>query len=124
MQTERRVAYQGGRTDDEGNPEGERDVYDYDGKEWDPESCAGPSDTEEDCGPGGIKSWHDKEGTTYVEPGVQVYEDPNPAGSPIGPYPLPSAYAGTCGVTLDGWSLAVPDSPITIDAKVRIETGC
>jgi hypothetical protein len=125
-QTERRVAYQGGRVDEDGNPEGERDVADYEGKEWDPESCAGPSDTEEDCGEGGIATWHEKEGTVYVEPGVQVYEDPNPAGSPIGPYPVPAVYAGTCGVTLGGGPmLTAPASPVTNTAgQVRVETGC
>jgi hypothetical protein len=118
VQTRRRVAYQGGG-------DGERDVADYEGVTWDPETCAGPSDTEEDCGPGGIRTWHDQAGTTYVEPGVQVYEDPNPAGSPIGPYPLPALYAGSCGVILGGGPLTAPASPITNGAgQVRIPTAC
>lgn len=119
VQSQRSVAYQGGRS------RGSRDVADYEGKRWDPETCAGPSDTTADCGPGGIRRWHNTEGSVYVEPGVQVYEDPNPAGSPIGPYPLPAAYAGTCGVILGGGPLTAPDSPITNGAgQVQAETGC
>jgi hypothetical protein len=118
VQTQQRVAYQGGG-------KGERDVADYEGKEWDPESCGGPSDEKEDCGPGGIKKWHKKEGTTYVEPGVQVYEDPNPEGSPIGPYPLTAAYAGTCGVIVGGGQVTAPASPVTNEAgQVRVSTAC
>ena len=70
-----------------------RDVANYDNKQWDPESCGGPSDSAADCGKGGIKHWSKQEGSVHVEPGAQVYEDPNPEGSPIGPYPLPGAYA-------------------------------
>jgi hypothetical protein len=119
VQTQRRVAYQGG------DPHRSRDVADYEGKAWDPETCAGPSDTEADCGPGGIRAWHDREGTTYVQPGVQVYEDPNPSASPIGPYPLPAAYAGTCGAILGGGPATAPVSPITNGAgQLRVQTGC
>ena len=118
VQTQRRVAYQGGG-------KGERDVADYEGKEWDPESCGGPSDGKADCGPGGIRRWHKKEGTTYVEPGVQVYEDPNPEGSPIGPYPLTAVYAGSCGVIVGGGQVTAPASPVTNDAgQVHISTAC
>ena len=119
VQTQRRIAYKGEKR------HARRDVADYEGKEWDPEGCAGPSDTAEDCGPGGIRRWHRREGTTYVEPGVQVYEDPNPAGSPIGPYPIPAAYVGTCGVIVGGGPVQAPDSPITNDAgQLRVTTGC
>ena len=119
VQSQRRIAYQGGGT-------GERDAADYTGKTWDPESCGGPSADEASCGPGGILAWHDKEGTVYVEPGVQIYEDPNPEGSPIGPYPLPGAYVGTCGVTAGGGTLpAAPASPVTNGAgQVAVHTGC
>jgi hypothetical protein len=119
LQTQRRIAYQGGRR------HSSRSVADYEGKEWDPETCAGPSDTADDCGPGGIRAWDRREGTTYVDPGLQVYEDPNPAGSPNGPYPLPAAYVGTCGVILGGGEVMAPDSPITNDAGLLlVETGC
>ncbi|MEY2438288.1 MAG: hypothetical protein QOF97_3124 [Acidimicrobiaceae bacterium] len=118
VQTQQRVAYQGGGT-------GQRDVADYQGKEWDPASCGGPSDTAADCGPGGISTWQNKEGTAYVEPGAQVYEDPNPEGSPIGPYPLTAVYAGTCGVIVGGGQVTAPASPVTNDAgQVKVSTGC
>ena len=119
LQTVQRVAFAG--TDD-----GERAVADYEGKAWDPETCAGPSDTEADCGPGGILAWVAQEGVTTVEPGLQIYEDPSPEGSPIGPYPLPALYVGTCGVILGGGPLlAVPASPLTNGAgQLVVPTAC
>lgn len=120
VQTQQRTAYQGD------NKKASRDVANYDGKQWDPESCGGPSDTSADCGPGGIKHWSKQEGSVYVEPGAQVYEDPNPEGSPIGPYPLPGLYAGTCGVIAGGGSApAAPASPITNSAgQIVVPTQC
>ncbi|HEY2814704.1 MAG TPA: hypothetical protein VGJ03_14665 [Acidimicrobiales bacterium] len=119
VQTQQRTAYQGGG-------KGQRDAANYDGTTWDPDTCAGPSDTSADCGPGGIKSWWNKDGTVHTEPGAQVYEDPNPEGSPEGPYPLPAAYAGTCGVIAGGGTApAAPASPITNGAgQVVVSTGC
>jgi hypothetical protein len=55
----------------------------------------------------------------YAEPGVTVYEDPDPQGSPVGPqqlYPLPAAYAGTCGVAAGGGLVQAPKSPVTNSA--------
>jgi hypothetical protein len=119
VQTQQRTAYQGD------NHKKSRDVANYDGKQWDPESCAGPSDTHTDCGPGGINHWSKQEGTVHVEPGVQVYEDPNPEGSPMGPYPLPAAYAGTCGVIAGGGPITAPASPITNGAgQLVVPTQC
>jgi hypothetical protein len=120
VQTQRRTAYQGQ------DPDASRDAANYDGKEWDPETCGGPDDTVDDCGPDGIDHWTKKDGSVYVEPGVQVYEDPNPEGSPIGPYPIPSLYAGTCGVIAGGGSApAAPASPVTNGAgQVVIPTKC
>jgi hypothetical protein len=62
----------------------------------------------------------------YAEPGVQVYEDPDAQASPIGPYPLPAVYAGTCGGIVGGGSApAAPDSPVTNDAgQIEARTGC
>ena len=115
----RRVAYQGG------DPRTERDVADYAGQAWDPETCAGPSDTVADCGHDGIAFWHHASPTTYVEPGMQVYEDPNPEGSPIGPYPLPALAVTTCGVFIGGGQLQVPASPLTNSAgQLAIHTAC
>lgn len=141
IQTQRRTAYQGGG-------QGERDVANYDGKQWDPESCSSADDDPASCprpdsdprpaycnSPAhsadrqcdqGLKYWHDQAGTAYVEPGVQVYEDPNPAASPIGPYPLPAFYAGTCGVIVGGGPMAqMPASPITNSAgQFVVQTQC
>jgi hypothetical protein len=120
VQTQRRTAYQGD------NKKKSRDAANYDGKQWDPATCGGPSDTAADCGPGGIKHWSKQEGAVYVEPGVQVYEDPNPEGSPIGPYPLPAVYAGTCGVIVGGGPApAAPASPVTNGAgQLVVPTQC
>jgi hypothetical protein len=118
-QTQQRVAWQG-------DGKGSRNIADYSGKPWDPESCAGPSDSAKDCGGQPLRSWYAKDGTTYVEPGVSVFEDPDPQASPIGPYPLPALYVGTCGVILGGGSAPpAPDSPITNKAgQLMISTGC
>jgi hypothetical protein len=121
LTTTERVAYTGGNPDKDPQP-----VADYEGKEWDPESCGGPSDTAADCGGQDITYWHNKDGVRTTEPGVQVYEDPDPQGSPIGPYPLPAAYVGTCGVILGGSpDTLFPASPLTNTAgQLQAETGC
>ena len=119
--TVERLAYQGGDPDKPAQP-----VADYTGKAWDPDTCGGPDDTEADCGAGGILTWHNQDGARTTEPGVQVYEDPDPQGSPIGPYPLPALYAGTCGVIAGGGPSAQgPASPVTNSAgQLAIATGC
>lgn len=115
-QTRQRSVYQGGT-------QGSRDVYNYQGKNWDPSNCSSgsPKDEQSCYDPDGDGETatsgdtdNDGDGTTmdqyrqqeyqnvYAEPGVQVYEDPDPQGSPVGPYPLPAAYVGTCGVVLGG----------------------
>ena len=124
--TSRRVAYQGG--DDDSH----RDAADYDGVRWDPETCSGPSATKDDCDDPETKGkredityWNDQVGTVYTQPGVQVYEDPDPEGSPEGPYPLPSAYVGTCGAMAGGGPLTAPESPLTNDAgQLDARQGC
>ena len=85
--------------------------------QWDPYNCAGPSDGVKDCSTPDhpdwtIQNWYDMDGTVYIEPGFQIYEDPDPQGSPgvlslVGipqndPYPLPALYFGTCGAVLGG----------------------
>jgi hypothetical protein len=112
----------------QGNPNGNssRDVANYDGKQWDPYNCSSGSPQEEkNCqnagGPGSMDGYRAEEAhTVYAEPGVQVYEDPDPQGSPIDPlyeagvtktpalYPLVGAYAGTCGVIVGGGALPAP----------------
>jgi hypothetical protein len=131
LQTSRRVGYQGGSED----PADNRDAANYDGKNWDPEECSGNDDgsegnhcddpntpEEED-----ITYWHNQSGTVYVEPGVQIFEDPDPQGSPIGPYPIPALYVGTCGVIIGGGpNVQMPASPFTNPntGQVVLETGC
>jgi hypothetical protein len=121
VQTQQRVAYQAG-----GRHSKSRDVSNYDGHTWDPQACAGPSDTNKDCGGKSMKWWHDHNQTSYVEPGIQIYEDPDPQGSPEGPYPLPSLYIGTCGFVAGGGTApAFPASPITNKSgQLVVSTGC
>jgi hypothetical protein len=120
-QTQRRVAYQGTNPD----PNKHQDVSNYDGKKWDPSSCSGPDDTAADCNGHPLSWWEQKDGTYYVQPGIQIYEDPDPQGSPIGPYPLPALYVGTCGLVVGGGPVKAPASPFTNSAgQLRIATGC
>jgi hypothetical protein len=107
----RRVSFQGG------DATKHRDVFNYDGVEWDPYDCAGPSDGVDRCQtaahPGwDLGDWYRTVGTTYIEPGFQLFEDPDPEGSPgvlelVGvprkdPYPIPALYVGSCGVVIGG----------------------
>lgn len=126
--TQRRVAYRGtGRSS--------RDVADYQGKRWDPETCSGNDDGsrgKNHCDDPkkpktqDIRYWHGQDGTVYVEPGVQIYEDPDPQGSPLGPYPLPALYVGTCGVVIGGGDMQMPPGPFTNpkSGQVVIPTAC
>ena len=135
VQTQQREVFAGG------NPDvAPRDAANYDGHRWDPETCAGPSDGTDyatntettDCNDPNdpnthhdITYWAQQNGSVYAEPGVQIYEDPNPEGSPIGPYPLPAVYVGTCGVVLGGGDLQMPASPVTNGAgQVVLKTLC
>jgi len=126
LTTARRVAFQGGDLTKH------RDVFNYEGVEWDPYNCAGPDDSVADCEtaahPGwNLGDWYETVGTTYVEPGFQFFEDPDPEGSPgvlglIGiprddPFPLPALYVGSCGVVIGGGpSMQVPPGPNTNSA--------
>jgi hypothetical protein len=120
VQTQKRTVFQGG------NKHKQRDVSNYEGKKWDPESCAGPSDSPKDCGGKPLRYWDKQEGTVYAEPGIQIYEDPDPQGSPIGPwYPIPSLYVGTCGLIVGGGPMQMPPSPYTNEAgQFVVSTGC
>ncbi|MFN2543821.1 MAG: hypothetical protein ABR600_04505 [Actinomycetota bacterium] len=118
-QTQQRVIFQGG------NRKKHRDVANYQGKRWDPDTCSGPSDKKKDCGGHTLKWWDKQEGTVYGEPGIQIYEDPDAQGSPIGPYPLTAFYVGTCGLVIGGGDLKAPDSPFTNKAhQLVVTTGC
>ncbi|MFN2595038.1 MAG: hypothetical protein ABR579_09150 [Actinomycetota bacterium] len=125
LQTQQRTVFQGGDSSKH------RDAANYDGKKWDPDSCAGPSDSSKDCGGKKLKSYNDDEGSVYAEPGIQIYEDPDAQGSPEGPsYPIPSAYVGTCGIVFGGGRVAdqstdAPPSPVTNHSgQIVVSTGC
>lgn len=113
--------YQGGGAGGSGSS---RNAYNYQGKTWDPYDCSsGSSQSEQACQTEGGHSmdWYRQQEAknVYAQPGVQVYEDPDPQGSPAGPpqaYPLPSAYAGTCGVAAGGGAAKAPSSPVTNSA--------
>lgn len=113
-QSHRRVAWRGG-----GKGGKRRDAYDYTGKQWDPYDCSGQSvAAEKKCHDRHHKNadsyYRDEAKQVVVEPGLQVYEDPDPNGSPLLPtYPLPAGYAGSCGVTVGGGPLTLPSSPVT-----------
>jgi hypothetical protein len=134
IDTTRRIAYQGGDTTKH------RDVANYDGVAWDPYNCAGPTDNVKDCSTPEhpdwtIADWEAQNGTTYIEPGFQFYEDPDPQGSPgvlglVGipqndPYPLPALYIGTCGAILGGGPMQFPAGPgVNKAGQLVIPTGC
>lgn len=119
------TVYQGGR-------KGTRDVYDYSNKKWDPEACSSGSVSDEQQCNGGKGQPHNMDQyrkaeaqNVVAEPGVQVYGDPDPQASPIGPYPLPAAYAGTCGVTVGGGQADFSGTPVSNSAgQASVSTGC
>src|SRR5439155_660461 len=139
--TQRRVAFQGGRTDID------RDVANYEWSDgtpmrWDPYNCAGPTDSPLYCsdssGSHNLKYWYNIDGTVYTEPGIQIYEDPDPQASPgilslVGldqvkqaltgngndPYPLPALYLGTCGLVFGGGAPGDPTRSGDRHGRVR-----
>ncbi|HWC38215.1 MAG TPA: hypothetical protein VG476_06785 [Acidimicrobiales bacterium] len=114
--TARRSIYQGG-----GGSGSSRNAYNYQGKTWDPYDCnSGDPKSEQACitEGGHTMDWYRQQEArnVYVEPGVTVYEDPDPQASPAGPtqlYPLPAAYVGTCGAAAGGGAVKAPASPVT-----------
>jgi hypothetical protein len=117
------IAVQSRRTESlRGGGKGNRDVYNYSGKTFDPYNCSGASTKEEkqchDATHKNEDSYLKQEAKhVYLEPGVQFFEDPDPNGSPLLPmYPLPAVYAGTCGVVLGGGPMTMPKSPVTNSA--------
>jgi len=107
-------------------------VADYSGHQWDPETCFGPSDDPtDDCGGMTIEQWNESNGDPAVEPGAQIYEDPDAQASPEGPYPLPALYVGTCGVIIGGGDFSAGDSTpqdggpyVNSAGQLVIPTGC
>lgn len=126
IQTRERAVWHGGANGET------RQVYDYEGKDWDPEACSSASDADQAAchgDPGHPQTMNEYKNAdaqdVVAEPGVQVFEDPDPAGSPIGPYPLPAAYAGTCGVALGGGPLDFTGAPMANGAgQIIVSTGC
>ena len=131
-QTERRTIYQG-------TGKGHRDASDYEGKTWDPYTCGGPTDGKDACGGKRLGKWNGTDGAVYAEPGVQVYEDPDPQGSPLDPpydagatpaptlYPLPAAYVGTCGARLGGgpaWPVPAGTPATNGAGQIGASSGC
>ena len=119
----------------------------YQGVTPDPYDCSGPTDDTTSCGGQSLQSWNNTNGDPTVDPGIQIYEDPDAQGSPTGPvYPIPSIYVGTCGVIIGGGAicndggdvggssphctgsqtLGFPSgTPLTNDAgQIVIDTGC
>ena len=129
-----------------------RDVANYGGKQWDPYNCASGDQTGEGqgcanpsnpSGPQTMDQWRNAEAQNVnAEPGVQVYEDPDPQASPLDPlhesglvgnqtplYPIPSAYVGTCGVVAGGGPVAGPavagtPAPQNSANQVVVPTAC
>lgn len=146
--TQRQVIYQGCGANAQvqcqpGTPQS-RDVYNYQGKTWDPYNCNSGDTTSEAPGPNGCGNhpmdWYRQQEAqnVYAEPGFQFYEDPDPQASPALPvYPLPAVYVGTCGVAAGGGGamnqngfpatpLAPSGTPVTNDAGQVFfsPTGC
>lgn len=129
--TNQRTIYRGGGA----NGQSQRDAYNYQGKKWGPYNCnSGSVSNEQACQspsqggtaacPSGSNATDNSCGANYYrqqeaskvtsEPGVMVFEDPDPQGSPALPpqlYPIPAAYVGTCGVVAGGGSVQAPSSP-------------
>lgn len=102
-----------------------KNVADYSGKAWDPAGCTGNNDDAAHCGGITLKQWADKDGIRVVQPGIQVYEDPDPTASPIGPYPVPALYIGSCGFILGGGKVSFPASAITNSAgQISVSSAC
>ncbi len=145
----RRLAYLGGKTDGS-----HRNAPNYTGKSWDPETCSGESDgvtkgsasacddpstpqincllnpgscntaTINSSGYENIVYWHNKEGAVYLQPGLNVYEDPDPQGSPLGPYPLPALSLGTCGFIFGGGDLSFTGPGTNSAGQIVVATAC
>jgi hypothetical protein len=105
--TSRRKAYQGGCTTCP-----DQNVYsDQYTTQWRSPDCnSGSTQNQNDCGAnwqngseqGNIYGPYSERGAYYTDPGVFVYEDPDPQSSPVFPvdptYPMCELYAGTMGV--------------------------
>jgi len=102
--TMRRTYYKGGCTSC--SPQA---VYDDENTtDWRSPNCnSGDANSQDHCGSGwqtgsdqgSISGAYDQRGSYYSDPGVFIYEDPDPQASPLLPmYPICELYAGTQGV--------------------------
>ena len=66
--------------------------------------------------PNGIIDWFNQVGTVYLQPGISIYEDPDPQKSALPPYPLPALYVGPCGFVLGGGGPLIFSGPGTNSA--------
>jgi hypothetical protein len=143
----RRVAYLGG------NPATHRDAPNYEGVVWDPESCSGESDgvtkgsatacddpatpqvnctvpfacntqTINGSGYENIVYWHNKYGVVYLEPGLNIYQDPDPQASPLGPYPIPALSLTTCGFVFGGGDFFFTGPGTNSAGQIVVKTLC
>lgn len=130
--TNQRTVYQGGG----GNGQDQRDVYNYQGKDFGPYDCNSGAPSNEkacttepggngktaacppgagptaDCGMNAYRRQDAKHVTT--EPGAGVFADPDPQASPALPPqldPLPAAFVGTCGAVVGGGGATAPALP-------------
>lgn len=84
------------------------------------------------CGNGGMRYWDAAHGIVYTEPGVQIYNDPDPDGdSGDGVYPHPGIYIGTCGIIVGATPRpgsiqypVLPSPPANAEGQVILATGC
>ena len=119
--TSHRKAYQGGCTTCP-----DQSVYnDQYTTQWRSPDCnSGSTQNQNDCGAnwqsgsesGNIYQPYSQRGAYYTDPGVFVYEDPDPQSSPVFPvdptYPMCELYAGTMGV----WVCSQDVAPSPIEA--------
>jgi hypothetical protein len=145
----RRVALLGGATDGR-----HRDAPNYEGVIWDPDSCDGEDDgvtkgaadacddpttpqincalnplacntqTINGSGYENIVYWYKKIGKVYLEPGLNIYEDPDPQASPIGFYPLPALSLGACGFVFGGGDFSFTGPSTNSAGQVVVGTAC
>jgi hypothetical protein len=120
--TTHRRAYKGGCSNCP-----DRTVYDDQNTNWRSPNCnSGDTKSQNQCGsgwnkPGGsangpITQPYNERGSFYTDPGVMIYEDPDPQGSPVLPmYPICEEYVGTQGVWLCG--MKVVPAPATGSAN-------
>jgi hypothetical protein len=122
--------YQPGASHDDG---ASRDAAEYNPHTFDkPMKCDSDGTNMQYCGNGGMRYWNDTHGTVYDEPGVEIYNDPDPDGdSGDGIYPHPGIYVGTCGIIVGGTPKRqsfqypkLPSPPANPQGQVILKTGC